>query len=309
MTYDLAIIGGGPAGIAGVVYAARKRLKTILITPDFGGQSVVSPDIHNWIGQISISGIDLAQSLQKHAEAYKGEFLTIQEGERATHVKKAGDGTFTVETESGATYQARAILIATGSSRRKLGVPGADTFEHKGLTYCASCDGPLFADKDVIVVGGGNAGLETAAQLLAYAKSVTLMSRGPEFRADKITVDAVLADPKLTALLNAEPVEVTGNTFVEGMTYKDKTTGELRELKAEGIFVEVGQIANTDMVADIVELNTYGKIVIDHKTQRASLPGIWAAGDCTDVLYHQNNIAAGDGVKALEDLYLWLKMR
>lgn len=309
MTYDLAIIGGGPAGIAGVVYAARKRLKTILITPDFGGQSVVSPDIHNWIGQISISGIDLAQSLQKHAEAYKGEFLTIAEGEKATLVKKADDGTFTVETESGGTYQARAILIATGSSRRKLGVPGADTFEHKGLTYCASCDGPLFADKDVIVVGGGNAGLETAAQLLAYAKSVTLMHRGPEFKADKITVDAVLADPKLTALLNAEPVEVTGSTFVEGMTYKDKTTGELRELKAEGIFVEVGQIANTGMVADIVELNTYGKIVIDHKTQRASLPGIWAAGDCTDVLYHQNNIAAGDGVKALEDLYLWLKMR
>lgn len=309
MLYDLAIIGGGPAGIAGVVYAARKRLGTILITPDFGGQSVVSPDIQNWIGHVSISGIDLAQSLQKHAEAYKGEFLTVQEGEKVTLVKKADDGTFAIVTEGGATYQARAILIATGSSRRKLGVPGADVYEHKGLTYCASCDGPLFADKDVIVVGGGNAGLETAAQLLAYAKSVTLMHRGPEFKADKITVDAVLANPKLTALLNAEPVEVTGSTFVEGITYKDKTTGELHELKAEGIFVEVGQIANTGMVADIVELNTYGKIVIDHKTQRASLPGIWAAGDCTDVLYHQNNIAAGDGVKALEDLYLWLKMR
>jgi alkyl hydroperoxide reductase subunit F len=309
MLYDLAIIGGGPAGIAGVVYAARKRLNTVLITPDFGGQSVVSPDIFNWIGHVSISGVALAESLKKHAEAYKGEFLTIREGEKVSKVSQNDDKSFTIETDGGAMYMARSVLIGTGSSRRKLGIPGADTFEHKGLTYCASCDGPLFADQNVIVVGGGNAGFESAAQLLAYCKSVTLIHRSAEFRADKITVDAVLADPKMKAIKNTEPVEVKGSAFVESLVYKDKTTGELHELPTGGIFVETGQIPNTGFVNGLVDVNEIGKIVVDHKTQRSSLPGIWAAGDCTDGLYHQNNIAAGDGVKALEDLYLWLKMQ
>lgn len=309
MLYDLVIIGGGPAGIAGAVYAARKRLKTVLITPDFGGQSIVSPGIENWIGHVTISGVELAQSLQKHAEAYRGEYLTIREGEKVAKVSQNDDKTFTIDTDAGAMYMAHAVLVGTGSSRRKLGVPGADTFEHKGVTYCASCDGPLFADKDVIVVGGGNAGFESAAQLLAYCKSVTLIHRGPACKADQITIDAVLADPKMKLILNAEPVEVKGAAFVEALVYKDKTTGEFHELPTDGIFVETGQIPNTGFVKDLVDINEIGKIVIDHKSQRTSLPGIWAAGDCTDGLYHQNNIAAGDGVKALEDLYLWLKMK
>lgn len=305
MTYDTIIIGAGPGGTAGAVYAARKRLKTLLITPDFGGQSVVSFDIKNWIGHRSISGVDLAASLKDHLEEYKGEFLDIAEGEKAAGLAKDGE-LFTVTTDSGKTYSAKTILITAGSGRRTLDVPGAATFEHKGLTYCASCDGPLFADKDVIVVGGGNAGFESAAQLLAYAKSVTLLNRSDVFRADQITVDKVLAHPKMRAIKNAVPKEVTGEKFVTGMSYTDTTTHEVHSLSAEGIFIEIGQIPNTGFAGSLVELDGNKKIQIDPWTQMTSVPGVWAAGDCTNGLYHQNNIAAGDAVKALENLYLWL---
>lgn len=309
MTYDLVIIGGGPAGIAGAVYAGRKRLTTALITPDFGGQSIVSPDIHNWIGHVSISGVELAQSLQKHAEAYKGDHLSIHEGEKVVAVEKKADKLFSITTDAGTTYETHAVLVATGSSRRKLDVPGADTYEHKGLTYCASCDGPLFADKDVVVIGGGNAGFETAAQLLAYAKSVTLLNRSDTFRCDEITVETVAAHPKMRIIKNAAPKEVKGGDFVTGIVYTDSATGSDHELAAEGIFVEIGQIPNTGFVKDLVKTSQYGTIMIDHRTQQTSVPGIWAAGDCTDVLYHQNNISAGDGVKALEDIYIHLKTK
>lgn len=308
MTYDTIIIGAGPGGTAGAVYAARKRLKTLLITPDFGGQSVVSFDIKNWIGHRSISGADLAASFKDHLEEYKGEFLDVAEGEKATSLAK-NDDLFTVTTDSGKAYTAKTILITAGSSRRTLDVPGAATFEHKGLTYCASCDGPLFADKDVIVVGGGNAGFESAAQLLAYAKSVTLLNRSDSFRADEITVEKVLAHPKMRAIKNAVPKEVTGEKFVTGMSYTDSTTNEVHELAVQGIFIEIGQIPNTGFAASLVDLDDTKKIRIDPWTQMTSVPGIWAAGDCTNGLYHQNNIAAGDAVKALENLYIYLKTR
>ncbi len=308
MTYDLIIIGAGPGGAAGSVYAARKRLKTLLITPDFGGQSVVSFEIKNWIGHPSISGMELADSFRKHIEEYKGEFLDIAEGEKVVGLEKAND-LFTVQTDAGKTYEAKSILITSGSGRRKLEVPGADIFEHKGLTYCASCDGPLFADKDVVVVGGGNAGFESAAQLLAYAKSVTLLNRSNTFRADQITVEKVLSHPNMRAIKNAVPAAVKGSTFVEAISYTDTATGDVHELKTGGIFVEIGQIPNTDFAANIVKLDEFKKIHVDPMTQMTSEPGIWAAGDATNGLYHQNNIAAGDAVKALENLYLYLKAR
>ncbi|MCU0660515.1 MAG: FAD-dependent oxidoreductase [Candidatus Pacebacteria bacterium] len=305
MTYDLIIIGGGPAGISGTVYAARKRLKTLLITPDFGGQSIVSPDIKNWIGHTSISGAALAESLKQHAEEYKGEFLNIVEGEKVVTIEKS-ENDFTVKTDASTVYQAKTILIASGSGRRKLDIPGADVFEHKGLTYCASCDGPLFADKDVVVIGGGNAAFETAAQLLAYAKSVTLLNRTESFKCDEITVEKVTKHPNMRVIVNAIPTNITGTTFTEAISYTDTKTGQVHELKAEGIFVEIGQIPNTDFVSQIVKLDDFKKIIVDPLTQQTSMPGIWAAGDATNGLYHQNNIAAGDAVKALENLYLYL---
>ncbi len=305
MIYDLIIIGGGPAGTAAAVYAARKRLSTLMLIHEWGGQSIVSEQIYNWIGTTSISGNDLAQSFKNHVLANTGEGQTLEakEGEKVSSVEKDGEN-FKVKTESGKEFSSKTILVASGSGRRKLQAKNADTLEHKGLTYCASCDGPLFSDMDVVVVGGGNAGFESASQLLAYCKSVTLLNRSDVFRADEITVEKVLKNPKMTAIKNVEILEIKGEKFVEGLIYKDSVTGEQKELKASGVFVEVGQIPNTDFVKSLLPLDAIGRVKINPLNQKTEVAGIWAAGDCTDVLYHQNNIAAGDAVRALEDIYL-----
>lgn len=307
MLYDLIIIGGGPAGTAAAVYAARKRLSTLFITSEWGGQSVVSEQIYNWIGTTALSGNDLAGNFKKHvlANTENDSTLKVKEGEKVSTVLKNSDG-FNVKTESGEEFQTKTILIASGSGRRKLEAEGADALEHKGLTYCASCDGPLFSDQDVVVIGGGNAGFETAAQLLAYCKSVTLLHRSDAFRADEITVEKVLKNPKMKAIKNVDILKVKGEKFVEGLVYKDRSSGEEKELKISGIFVEIGQIPNTDFAKGLVPLDDIGRVKIDAWNQKTETPGIWAAGDCTNVLYHQNNIAAGDAVRALEDIYLYI---
>ena len=303
--FDLIIIGSGPAGAAGAIYAARKQLKTLMITTDFGGQSTVSSDIQNWIGIPSISGTNLSENLKKHILAYADNIVNIKEGEKVTAIEN-NNGVFSVTTDQKNVYQSKTVLITAGSSRRKITVPGADRLEQKGITYCASCDGPIFAGQDVVVIGGGNAGFETAAQLLAYCNSVTILHHGDVFKADPIIVEKVLKNPKMKALFNAETVEIYGETFVEGMKYKDKKTNEIHDLKVKGIFVEIGQIPNTVFVKGLVDLDEYNRIKIDPWTQKTSTPGIWAAGDCTNILYHQNNIATGDAIKALEDIYLYL---
>ena len=305
MIYDLIILGGGPAGVAGAVYAARKRLETLLITEEFGGQSSVSETIYNWIGTPAISGAQLAKDLKKHAEDYNGKSLTLMEGVRGEKIQKK-DNVFVVNTNDGKSFETRSVLVTTGSKRRKLEVPGAEEFENKGITYCASCDGPLFSDQDVVVIGGGNAGFESALQLVAYCKSVTLIHRSAEFRADEITVEKLRSNPKTKIIINADILKVSGTQFVESITYKDKVSGEEFTLPVTGIFVEVGQLPNTDFLGDSVDLDAGKKIVVDPMNQRASVAGIWAAGDATNGLYHQNNIAAGDAVKALEDLYIWV---
>lgn len=306
--YDLIIIGGGPAGVAAGVYASRKKLNTLFVTKEWGGQSTVSPDIQNWIGTPSISGEQLAADLKKHLTTYADDVVTIKENTCVTDLTKREDG-FTVTLDDGTTADARAVLIASGSKRRRLEVPGADQFENKGLTYCASCDGPLFSGQDVVVVGGGNAGFETAAQLLAYTRSVTLLHRNEAYKADPVTVEKVLAHENMTGILNAEITNVTGDAFVDGVTYKDTATGEEHTLPVAGVFVEIGMIPNTEFAADVLDLDEYNRITIDPWTQQTSVPGIWAAGDCTNIRYHQNNISAGDAVRALEDIYLSLKAR
>jgi len=305
MLYDLIIVGGGPAGAAAAVYAARKQLKTLFLTHEWGGQSVVSPDIQNWIGTQSVTGEHLAKQLREHAESYKGEFLEIISPANASSLT-VSDDKISVTTEDEKTYEGETLLITTGADRRKLKVPGAAEFDQKGLTYCATCDGPLFSDKDVVVIGGGNAGFETAAQLLAYTKSVTLLEGGPTFRADKITVDKVLKNPKMKAINNAEILEVIGDKFVTGIKYKDSESGEEYALDIQGVFVEIGLVPNTKWIRDSVEINERMQIVTDPRDQQTSHPRVWAAGDVTDALYHQNNIAAGDAVKALEDIYNYL---
>ena len=344
--YDLAIIGGGPAGVSAGVYAARKRLKTVFIAESVGGQSADSVEVQNWIGTKSVSGIDLAKSLEAHLRAYAGDVVDIHLGERADLLQKTGDE-FCIRTNRG-NYTARAVLIATGGTRKKLEIPGAKEFEHKGVTYCASCDGPLFSGQDTVVVGGGNAGFETAAQLLAYAKSVTLIHRSSEFsKADAATVEKVLAHPNMKALTDTAPVEIKGSGFVNAVVVKNIKTEAVSEIPASGVFVEIGMVPSTDFVKEVVALDEWGRVKVNPKNQRAydahqtpkkaldarhgegsegnvlkntltkplgphnaadeAFFGVWAAGDCTDELYHQNNIAAGDAVKALEDIYFWVK--
>lgn len=306
---DLIIIGGGPAGVAAGVYAARKKLKTLLITPDFGGQSVVSDGIENWIGTVKISGQELSESLKKHLQTYANDSVDIKEGESVTNIKKLAENEFEVTANDGVKdtqYTGKTILIATGSHRRKLEIPGAKEFDNKGLTYCASCDGPLYGGQDVVVVGGGNAGLESSAQLLAYCKSVTLLNRSDTLRGDEVTIAKLSQHPNFKIIKNAIPIEITGEKFVNGIVYEDAVTHEKHTILTPGIFVEIGLLPTTEFAKDVSVLNEIGQIKINPANQQTSTPGIWAAGDCTDALYHQNNIAAGDAVRALEDLYVTL---
>lgn len=302
--FDLIIIGGGPAGTAAAVYAARKQLKTLLIVKEWGGQSIVSDDIQNWIGTPHISGAKLAESLKAHVMEYSGDILTVAEGS-AVKAVSGSDGNFTVTLENDSAHQGKTVLVSTGSARRKLDIEGAEKYENKGITYCASCDGPLFTGMDVVVIGGGNAGFESAAQLLAYCKSVTLLSRS-EPRADAITIEKLQKKEHFKFVVNAIPKSVQGSVFAESITYTIANTNEEVTLPTSAVFVEIGQVAATSFVDGIVEMTPTKNIVINPRTQETTVKGIWSAGDCTDVLYHQNNIAAGDAVRALEDIYLHL---
>jgi len=313
MNYDLIIIGGGPAGAAAGVYAARKQIKTLLIAESFGGQSTESNEIQNWVGTIAISGLDLAKDLKEHVRFYAAKFVEIKEGEKAQKIDKVGQEDFLVTTNKGS-YNAKMILVSTGSLRRKLDIPGAKEFEGKGITYCVSCDGPFFEGKDVAVIGGGNAGFESALQLLTYCKSVTLISHN-KFHADPVTMEEVLANPKMKAVSNAMPVEIKGDPSKEGQTgnmvksliYEiSEPSPKREEIPVEGVFVEIGNVPSTSFAAGLTEMDEFGRIKIDFANQRTSVPGIWAAGDCTNILYHQNNIAAGDAVTALEDICIEL---
>ncbi|MEN9604638.1 MAG: hypothetical protein RJB39_323 [Candidatus Parcubacteria bacterium] len=311
--HDLIIIGGGPAGVSAAVYAARKLIKSVLITDEFGGQSTVSDDIQNWIGTPHISGADLAKSFEAHVREYAGSVITIKDKSFVKSVEKTerdGQTIFLTHVESRngekVTYESKAVLVGTGSKRRKLPAKGADTFEHKGVTYCATCDGPLFTGMPVVVVGGGNAAFESALQLAAYCSHVYILNRTKTFRADEVTVAVTTKKENISIITDAVIDEVLGDKFVDRIIY---TVGgrEKTELAVNGVFVEIGQLPNTDFVKGVVNMNEIGNIVVDPRNQRTSTLGLWAAGDCTDGLYHQNNIAAGDAVKALEDIYTHLQ--
>lgn len=308
--YDLVIIGGGPAAVAAGIYAARKKLKTLLIAESFGGQSIVSDNIENWIGEKFLTGFDLAKKLEEHLRAQ--ESIEIKMPERVTKVseipcvdqKRPCD--FEVETDKGNRYQAKAVIVTSGSRRRRLGVPGEDKFEGKGVAYCATCDAPIFSGKRVAVIGGGNAGLEAVVDLFPYASEIYLVHRGEQLKGDAVTQEEIRKNPKVKIILNAETQEILGDKFVTGLSYKETKTGEIKKLELDGVFVEIGAVPNSEIVKGLVELNQFGEIVIDHKTGATSKSGIFAAGDVTDELYKQNNISAGDGITAALSAYGYL---
>jgi thioredoxin reductase len=302
--FDLAIIGGGPAGIAAGVYSARKKIKTLIITESFRGQSAVAGEIQNWIGEISISGDNLAKKLESHLKSYSKD-IQIAEKEAVISVSKVNE-IFNIKTNKNE-YQAKTILITTGSIRKKIQVKGAEEFEGKGITYCATCDAPMFGDQDVVVIGGGNSAFEATSQLLAYAKTITIIQRS-EFRAEPIMMEKILANPKVRAITNVDLQEIKGDKFVTGLVYKDKKTGETVKLATAGIFVEIGANPSVDFIEHgLVKLNEREEIITDPRNQKTETVGIWSAGDCTDGLYKQNNIAVGDAIKAVEDIYRYLK--
>lgn len=309
--YDLIIVGGGPGGVAAGVYAARKKIKTLLITDSFGGQSAVSGDIQNWIGTKSISGYDLAKALEGHLRAQ--EDIEIVDDDLVTAVAKrdgfaagggaAAAGGFSVATRDGKTYETKYLLLTSGSRRKKLGVPGEKEFDGKGVVYCSTCDAPIFKDKVTAVVGGGNSALESVMDLIPYASKIYLFVRSEILRGDSVTQEKVRSHPNVAILWNAVVKEIHGNDFVTGVRYKNVKTGEEKDLALEGVFVEIGLVPNSDFVKDLVARDDFGAVIIDHKTQSTSCPGIWAVGDVTDVLYKQNNISAGDAVKAVLNIH------
>lgn len=304
MNYELVIIGGGPAGVAAGIYAARKKIKTLLITESFGGQSLVSPDVQNWIGETSISGFDLAKKMETHLRSHH-DGVDIITGDLVEKISRQENG-FSLVTAKGKTLETKTILMASGGSRRKLDVPGEKNFEGKGVFYCSICDAPIMKNKKAVVIGGGNAGLEAVIDLVTYADQVFLLHRRNELKGDAVTQEKIGKNPKVQIILNAEIKEIHGSQFVEKISYLDKNTNEPKSLDVDGVFVEIGEIPNSHPVADLVNLNERKEIIVDHKTQQSSLTGIWAAGDVTDVLYKQNNISAGDAVKAVLNIYDYL---
>jgi alkyl hydroperoxide reductase subunit F len=305
--YELIIIGGGPAAVAAGVYAGRKQIKTALITETFGGQSIVSNEIYNWVGTKAISGIQLAQDLEAHVRTHVADII---EGERVVSVEKVAGGPptgfFRVATKSGKTFEARTLFVASGSRRKRLGIPGEDRLDGKGVVFCSTCDAPLFKGKDVAVVGAGNAGLEAVVDSIPYAKTIYLLVRGTALKGDAVTQAKIQSHPKVKIIYNAVTEEVLGEQMVTGVRYQDKLTGEKKELAIQGFFVEIGSVPNADFLSGLAVLNPGGEVVVDHKNQATSCSGIWAAGDVSDVLYKQNNISAGDAVKGVLAIYEFL---
>ena len=303
--YDLVIVGGGPGGVAAGVYAARKKMKTVLVTDGFGGQSLNSAGIENWIGTKNISGFDLAKVLEVHVRAQQG--LEIVDHDLVASVEKitnapAGQG-FMVTTKNGKTVEPKYVLTTAGSRRKRLGVTGEDQFDGKGVVFCTTCDAPLFGGKTVAVVGGGNSALESVLDLIQYAAKIYLIVRSDVLRGDPVSQEKVKSHPQVQILWNTVIQEIRGGQFVNGIRYKNTKTNEEKELALDGVFIEVGLLPNSDFVKELVKTDDYGHIVVDHRTQETSCPGIWAAGDVSDGLYQQNNISVGDAVKAVLNIY------
>lgn len=287
---DLIIIGGGPAGITAAVYAARKMMDFAVITRDIGGQAAWSGDIENYTGYQFISGPDLAQKFREHLKQYQFELM---EGVAVTGVKKNG-GNFKVLTDGGQEYSARTLIVASGKRPRTLNVPGEETYKNHGLTYCATCDAPLFSGKEVAVVGGGNSALDAVLQLIKISPRVYLINIAEQLTGDPVMRAKVSASAQVEIMNRTKVTEIFGDKFVKGI--KIERGGQVRPLALAGVFVEAGLIPNTEFI-DLAKKNPAGEIIINCAAE-TSVPGLFAAGDATDVPEKQIIIAAGEGSKA-----------
>jgi len=300
--YDLIIIGGGPAGITAGIYAARKKLKTLIISKDFQGQVKFAVSVENYLGFQDITGIELAKKFEEHLKAQDIEILN---GE-AVKIKKENQF-FEIITNKEKRYICLAVIIASGADPRPLEVPGEKEFIGRGVTYCTTCDAPFFNNKKVVVIGGGNSGVTAAIELSNYADKVYLMEFQPELAADELEQEKASANEKITILTSSVLKKIEGNNFVEKITYEDLKSKENKTLKVDGIFVSVGTQPATSFINELVDFNEKDEIIVDPKTCQTKNEGLFAAGDVTDVKFNQIIIAAGEGAKAALSVYDYLK--
>jgi len=294
--FDVLVIGGGPAGAAAAVYAARKGIRTGVAAERFGGQVLDTMAIENFISVKATEGPQLARALEEHVREYEVDIMNLQ---RASKLIPAGpEGLHTVEFENGARLQSKTLILSTGARWREMNVPGEQEYRGRGVAYCPHCDGPLFKGKRVAVIGGGNSGVEAAIDLAGLVAHVTLLEFGESMRADAVLQNKLRSLPNVTVLTMAQTTEVLGDgQKVTGLVYKDRNSDALHNVELEGIFVQIGLLPNSDWLKGSVELNRFGEIIVDAKGQ-TSLPGVFAAGDVTTVPYKQIVIALGEGAKA-----------
>ncbi|WP_251521327.1 alkyl hydroperoxide reductase subunit F [Staphylococcus sp. Marseille-Q6910] len=291
--YDVLILGGGPASGSAAIYTARKGLRTGIVADRIGGQVNDTAAIENFITVKETDGPKFSSALEDHINHYDVDIMT---GIRADGIEKEDDG-ITVTLDNGAQLQSKTVIISTGARWRKLEIPGEDELINKGVAFCPHCDGPLFENKDVAVVGGGNSGVEAAIDLAGIVKNVTLLERNPELKADNVLQERLNSLSNVKVIKNAQTTEVLGEGSVTGLQYQDKSTGELHSLELEGIFVQIGLLPNTEWLDNYVELNEAKEIMIDRKNA-TSVPGIFAAGDVTDDRNKQIIISMGAGANA-----------
>ena len=295
--YDVLIVGGGPAGSAAAVYAARKGIRTGILAERFGGQVMDTVGIENFISVQETEGPKLVAQLEQHVKSYEVDIMNLQRAESLTPATTPG-GYAEVRTASGAVLKAKSVILSTGARWRELNVPGEQEYRGKGVAYCPHCDGPLFKGKRVAVVGGGNSGVEAAIDLAGIVGHVTLIEFGAELRADAVLQRKLASLPNVVILKNAQTMEVLGDgNKVNGLVYKNRETGDNIHLELEGIFVQIGLLPNTDWLKGTLNLSKMGEIEVDSRGQ-TSAAGIFAAGDCTTVPYKQIIIAMGEGAKA-----------
>jgi NADH-dependent peroxiredoxin subunit F len=299
--YELIIVGAGPAGMTAAVYVARKKLNALLISYDIGGQVLWTAGVENYMGYQFIEGPELMQKFEEQVKQFP---LDRKTGERVSNLSRINEG-FEVKTDRGESYQARAVIIATGKRPRQLNVPGEEKLRGKGVTYCAICDGPLFADENVAVIGGGNSALEAAEDMVKMAGHVYLVSLTP-FTGDQILVDKVTGASNLTAFLEHEVLEIRGESRVKGIRVKDLRSRQERELDVSGIFIEIGLIPNSEPFKGVAHLNRLGEIEVSC-TNETSVTGLFAAGDVTNVPEKQIVVAAGEGAKAALQAHRYLQ--
>ena len=295
--FEVLIIGGGPAGAAAAIYTARKGIRTGIAAERIGGQVNDTLDIENYISVNKTEGPKFAAALESHIGDYDIDVMRLQRAAKLIPATEKG-GLITVELENGGTLKAKSVVLSTGARWRNMNVPGEDQYRTKGVAYCPSCDGPLFKGKRVAVIGGGNSGVEAAIDLAGVVEHVTVFEFMPELKADAVLQKKLTSLPNVTIIKNAQTTEVLGDgSKVTGLSYKDRVSGETKHVDLEGIFVQIGLLPNTDWLKGTLELNKMGEIVIDAKGQ-TSVPGVFAAGDCTNVPYKQIIVAAGAGAVA-----------